>query len=215
MIFLLWVLAVFFILLLLVAVVPIRYSLNANESDFCLRITWLFSFFRLVSTGVEKSKFYVLFFPFSVDLSKPPAKAKQLKKHVKKRVEKHVEKRVEKIKNKSVTRDVLTDTNLKRIIKPLFQAFVKILKILRPKKFRVSGVVGFPCPYETGVLFAIYEPLVSCLGIRDNLALTGDFNTDVFVFRINAKIQGSLKIWQLLTPLVTLALNKDVRKMFL
>jgi len=215
---LLWILAVIFglvLLVILISAIPVRYRVRFKKKDkvkYIVRVSWLFGLIRLnFSDRGRKGE---------SDISRDE-------------IEGEVQRRIEKIfgrageedsednppkkkegffKKFSKIREVLTESQAITIIKHGLTAFKKIYRIARPKHIDVFGVVGFPCPFTTGIFFAGYEAVAGLLGIRNAVRLEGDFNTDEVVVQLEADISGSASPLRLALPVLQFALKKPVRK---
>ncbi|MCL2225353.1 MAG: hypothetical protein FWB96_10355 [Defluviitaleaceae bacterium] len=221
----LWILivaAALVLLVLLLSAVPIKYSATAkvdNGTDVSVRVSWLFRLVRFVYEnrgGVEKMDFRILFFKINLDEEKPPQPsekkaAPQNSSPDKKTHEIPPEKKENVYETISNSFHVLTESKVKQIIKPVKVAIKKILKLLLPKYIDISGVMGLPCPFETGLLVGAYETVAGMFRLRDKVRFAGDFNTDVLVFRVNADIRGRFSVFQIAIPIIGLVLHKPVR----
>jgi|GEM_PF-1276434 len=216
------------VLLVILAAVPIRYHVHSQNTDFRLRISWLF---RMVcfayerQNGIQKTDFRILFFridtgKFTDSMAKTedtperesvPAQADTSSQNEKNAAPKKAtaEKNLRKKPVKS--HNPLTDLRIKPIIKPVAVAVKKILGQIFPTYIKISGKFGLVCPYQTGLVFGTLETLTGVFGIRDNIHLTGDFNTDVNVFDIQAEVRGRILPIKMMFALIGLILKKPVR----
>ncbi|MCL1882834.1 MAG: hypothetical protein FWF81_03665 [Defluviitaleaceae bacterium] len=181
-----------FALLVLILAVPIKYSVVADyheKLDFTLRVSWLFRIVRIIhryKDGVSKTDLRILFFKIG---------AKKKKKIVKKETE-------------PISYDILTELQGKTIIKHILVALKEIGKMFLPSYVKISGVVGFECPFKTGMFFGMFEAFAGMFRFRDKISLVADFNTDTDTFTLDAEIRGKLSI-------LKLVLKKSVRDLIL
>ncbi|MCL2577522.1 MAG: hypothetical protein FWE27_05670 [Defluviitaleaceae bacterium] len=207
---------------ILLSAVPIKYKATAeiNEStNISVRVSWFFWLVRFVYEnhgGIEKTDFRILFFKIGARKKKNPVRspektAEKISSPEKIPEKKPPPKKESVYKSFANLRDVLTESKVKTIIKPLAEVVKKIFKLLYPKHINVSGVMGLPCPFETGLIFGVYETVAGFLNIRDKVRFAGDFNTDVFVFRANAEVRGRVSVFRIAFPVIGLVLKKPVR----
>jgi len=209
---LLWILAVIFgllLLMILISAIPVRYRVRFKRKDkvkYIVRIKWLFFGFNFSNQGkdgkpmgISKEEIEKQFEKMWGDAEKespdvPPKKKDGLFKKIAK------------------AREVLTESQVLTIIKYGFVAFKKIYRVAKPKHIDVFGVVGFSCPFTTGLFFAGYEAVAGLFGLRDTIRLNGDFNTDETVVHLEADISGRASPLRLALPVLQFALRKPVRK---
>jgi hypothetical protein len=113
-------------------------------------------------------------------------------------------------KKMSNTREVLTESQGKIIIKHALTMLKKIFVVLRPKFFEISGVIGFSCPFNTAMFFGAYETLAGMFRFKNNIRLVGDFNSDDTVIRLNADIRGRVSGLRLTLPVIWFITRKPV-----
>lgn len=208
-------------LVILLSAVPVKYSAKVcrdESTELFVRASWFFRLVRFVYEnrgGAERMDFRVLFFKIGVKKKKPSrkvAKAVEKKPQAEKPLERPPPQKKEGFtKRLENARNVLTDLQLKSIIKPVLATMRKIVRRLLPKYIDVSGVVGLPCPFETGLLFGVYETVAGVFRFRDKVRLSGDFDTDVMVLRVNAEVRGRFSALSLALPVIQLILKKPVR----
>jgi len=225
------------LLVFLLSAVPIKYTVNASnngEMVFSFRASYFFKFVRVLyeyRSGVLKTDFRILFFkigekkkkrrkqksfssskeitanePSVTDKSPSTDKSSSKKSSGKKPPEKKESLYERLIKVYAV----LTDGQVKTIMKLVFATIKKICKVLRPKSIDISGVVGFSCPYTTGVFLGAYEAIAGMFLLRDKIRLAGDFNADETVIRINAQVRGKISIFRMMLPIIWLATRKPI-----
>jgi len=216
------ILAVLFGLILLVvllAAIPVRYTIKAKQdkgTDFFVRVTYLFRIFSVkifYRNGAQKIDFRI----FGIRVGarkrkKPPAtREKRNVRSDKKKIpaQKSEEKQAFNITNLYA---VLTELQVKTIIRPVYSTIRKCLRILRPYYIDVSGVIGFGCPFSTGIFFAAYESVAVVCNFRDKVRITGDFDTDEMVVSLNAEVRGKISALRMAIPVIQLILKKPVRK---
>jgi hypothetical protein len=73
--------------------------------------------------------------------------------------------------------------------------------------------VGFTAPSDTGLFFGAYEALAGMFNCRKNIRLSGEFNTDKTIFRINGETGGSVSLFRLTLPIAQLLLKKPIRSL--
>jgi len=105
----------------------------------------------------------------------------------------------------------LTYPHRKTIINLGVSALKKLLKVAKPKKFEISGVVGFDDPSHTGLFIGAYEAIAGALMVRQNVRLAGDFSAEGIVFKIDAFAKGRANMARLAWPVLWFALQKPVR----
>lgn len=217
----LWILAAILGLILLIvalSAVPVKYVVNAKQAgktEFSVRASWLFRFLRVeYSNFGQEEKFFVKILFFNVySLKKKQKPPRPDRKKVRKKARKKTAPEKKEPEVLAKAQDVLTYGQLKTIIKLALGTAKKIAKRLRPKKFEVTGIIGFSCPYQTGMFFAAYETVAGIFPLRKNIDLTGEFNTDETVIRLDADIRGKINIFRITVPVVALLLKKPVRNL--
>ncbi|MCL1845711.1 MAG: hypothetical protein FWF77_07390 [Defluviitaleaceae bacterium] len=234
---------VLFVLLLMA--LPIKYSVNASNDGNTMvvaRVSWLLKIVRFtyeLRDGREKSTFHVLF--FRVD--RPPRWWRRVKRWARRMLQgrdkpkkkplsaspkpkspppapprtpppspKSDESFLDKL---SDVYSSLTDERGKIIIKHAVALLGDLIKVLRPKRFDVSGVIGTGCPFNTAMVLGTYESIAGMFDIRKNVRFAGDFNTDDPLFRYNADVRGKANILRMVTLIVRFALHEPVREWLL
>jgi hypothetical protein len=211
----LWILAAIFAVILAIIFVPIKYIVVADvaeKTNVYVRVSWFFRAVRFIyenNDGIEKSEFRVFFFRIGKRKKKPRPQKKSSSKTISPAPQKIEEKFTKESPSKFL--HVLTDSNVKTIIKPIMATAKKILRLMMPKYLDISGTVGLPCPFETGLLFGTYETLAGIFGIRNKVRFAGEFNTDVFVFNMKAKVRGKASVLRMAVPVIGLVMQKPVR----
>ncbi|MCL2198399.1 MAG: hypothetical protein FWB80_05710 [Defluviitaleaceae bacterium] len=220
-----WIFAVLIGLILLVILllaVPVRYAVTAthdNATNYTIRATYLFKIVRFYYEnidGVENSRFYIVFFRISSKKkdSKPKSKTEK--------TEKKEELPVDSPKKESITKkitnayEVLTDGQGKTIIKQVVGTLKKVARSLLPEYVNVNGSVGLACPFKTGLLFGAYETIAGMFpSIKEKVTLTGDFNSDDVVFRLNATVRGKINALRIILPILFMVIKKPMRTFLL
>jgi hypothetical protein len=235
----LWILVIIFGIILffllsifVVSVIPVKYTgkINTNgKINFYFEAKYFFRFLRFVyvyKEGAGRAAFFVA--GIRTGAKKQVSKQKVAKTIAKKTVQ--IKKTATETKAKSAKKQacrpeekptsylknlyaVLTDSQGKTIIKLVLVTIKKILLVLRPKYFDISGVVGFSDPSQTGMFFGAYEAVAGIFRIRDNVRLWGDFNTETTVIKTRGEVRGSVSIFRLMLPVASLVLKKPVRKL--
>jgi len=108
---------------------------------------------------------------------------------------------------------VWTYPNRNTIIDLIKKMLKKLWKILKPKKFNISGEVGFADPSQTGFLFAAYGVVAEFLNIRNNIQLSGNFDTPNTVVILDIYVKGSVSAIRILLPILNLVRKKPIRKL--
>ena len=85
---------------------------------------------------------------------------------------------------------------------------IKLLRALRPKKFAVSGVIGFDDPSVTGQVLGAVGVVTTLTGL--DIALRGNFAEEELTVR--GEMAGKVTLWALLWPIVCWALKKPIWK---
>lgn len=115
------------------------------------------------------------------------------------------------IKNINYYLDVLEEDETRGLIKDAWESVRKILNSIKPKVFRINGIVGFDMPDTTGRVYGYYCMLMPWLS--DNINLEPDFeqkmiNGDIYVkgkIKLLTIIVNSLRVVfdKRLKPLIT------------
>jgi len=117
------------------------------------------------------------------------------------------------IKTAKKAKEVLTSRRGKTIMKLCIDALKKLWKILRPYKFKLSGVVGLGDPGSTGVFFGLYSVFTAFFRIEKNVSLAGDFQTDEVRIEYKLALCGMISILRVSGLLVGLAMKKPMREL--
>jgi hypothetical protein len=108
----------------------------------------------------------------------------------------------------SALRTLLTRKDLKTIIDILIRCVKKLIKHLLPKRFSITGTVGFNDPYHTGLLIGGIYAASGALSKRQYLRIAGDF--DKPALRLTVTAAGRVSLAGLLSPLIWLVSRKPV-----
>ena len=106
-------------------------------------------------------------------------------------------------------RATLTEIDVKTIIGLVFQCLQKFVKAIKPKRFKISGVVGFDDPATTGWAMGAYEAFVGVTGLRPHIRLLGSYHEKALRLDIHAR--GRIRVIRLFTPFIWLYLKKPIR----
>ena len=88
----------------------------------------------------------------------------------------------------------------------------RLLRALLPKRLRLTGVIGFESPDQTGMAIgAIYAVLGMAPELGSRVLIQGNFQEPCLALRLRAR--GCLTVWALLFPLARFALSKPVWKL--
>ena len=112
---------------------------------------------------------------------------------------------------KNSINDVLTYPNRKIIIDLALSATKKLFKILRPKRFRVTGTVGFADPSTTGIFVGVCEMVVMHFDIGKYVRLGGDFDSSKTEAHLKINAKGSISLGRIVLLSIGLLLKKPVR----
>jgi len=227
----------FVLIVILLCIVPIRYSVNAEFSEktnAIAKASYLFGAVRVLyryKDGEGHVKWRVFGFPLSF---KKTSKTKQNKEDASEAStakkaeqteitpgstipgEKQEEKSAEKpkagvYKKLKSAKAYLTSTQGKTIIKLALEASKRLFITLMPKHLNIQGSVGFSNPADTGLFIGAYEAIAGVAGVRDSIRLRGDFDTDKTVIQIILSARGSLSIARLSKPALWLLTKKPIR----
>ena len=235
-----WIFIVIFgliLLVLLLCVLPISYNVKAvtgEKTDISVRVNYLFRLVGLTfehHEGKSETIFRIAWFKMGAG-KKIIEAAEKLGEGVEKETE--ILEKVEEDKGlkkpepedepeeKSeggtqnilkTVKAVLTYPQGKTIIKLVFEALRKTGRIIWPKKWRVTGEVGFANPCNTGWFLGAYEAVSGALRLRDKVCLSGDFAAEDTVVRLNITARGSISIARLSIPIIWLLFKKPIRSL--
>lgn len=210
----LWIILGLLALPVVLLAVPVKYSVDSENTNVTVRVTYLLRLVRCTfeyREGTAKTDLRVLFF----EIGKKKSKKKQKKQPVMKGDYKKPEKEPPKIKQVLPKKPAksLTYAQGKTIIKLVVPVIKKILRRIKPKYIDISGTIGFPCPADTGLFFAAYESVAGIMGLRNKIRLAGEFNTDITIVKISAKIRGKINMLRITLPMLGLLLKKPIRKL--
>ena len=85
---------------------------------------------------------------------------------------------------------------------------VRLLRALRPKRFKVSGVIGFEDPSVTGQVLGAVGVITALTGM--DIVLRGNFEEKEITVR--GVMAGKVTLWALLWPIARWALRKPIWK---
>ena len=227
------------ILVIILLAIPIRYSVSATTGEedgtrALVKVSYLLRLFRMVyvyENGESKSTMRIAWFTLG---KKKPKKKQKDKREEKEEVDKPEKppallkpskkkdpKEQEKIEQQKKTgifktiKDninmVLTYPNRKIIMNLVLGTLKKIAKILLPKKFNVSGIVGFEDPSKTGIFIGLYESVVSLLKIKRHIQISGIFDTPNTVIKLQVNAKGRVSIARMILPILGLVIKKPIR----
>ncbi|MCL2203667.1 MAG: hypothetical protein FWB88_06985 [Defluviitaleaceae bacterium] len=104
---------------------------------------------------------------------------------------------------------ILTYPHRKTIISLVFSCIKKTMRVLLPKRFTVTGTVGFEDPATTGLFFGAYESTAALLNLREKIRLAADFTQPGMRLKISAG--GSISLARLMRPTLWLLCKKPIR----
>lgn len=198
---------ILFILLFIVVVlivmlfIPLKYTISGKKYDdiqLYVKISWIFNLINVVAyfKGGLKSKIDIIVLRHSIDIKDHNKKDK---KSPKEEGKKHREK-----KKRIHSKEVLN----KSMFKSIAILLNDFLRFLKPKKFILSGKLGFEDPYHAGMLCCFlysFRRLLQDNGININSVF------DIEVLEGNFEIEGKLIFAVLLFILIKFVLTKPVR----
>ena len=214
--------------------IPVRYKVDAStgrgdQNTVHVRATYLFGLARITheylnGEGATKVRIFGIPLrkkkqqqansetPNKRKLAKESKKAKKAAKP--KTPDKPKRTIIERLKGiKDNVSMVLTYPNRKTIIDLVKKMLKKQWKVLKPKKFNISGEVGFTDPSQTGFLFAAYGVVAEFLNIRKHIQLIGNFDTPNTVVMLDIYVRGSVSAIRVVLPILNLVRKKPMRKL--
>ena len=200
---LLWIFLILLFLLVLFLFLPIRYWIEGttgSQTEVYAKITW---FFRLLSVCYSYTSAETVFFakigPYTIPLNLLPASSKRNAQ----------QKAVEASFKLSDIRPLLTSLDIKSIISLGIILIKKLMKRMKPKRFKLYGIIGFGDPCSTGQFLALYEAVVGAARLRSAIDLQGDFIKKKFALELN--MAGCFTIASMIGPMIWFILQKPVR----
>jgi len=106
---------------------------------------------------------------------------------------------------------VLTYPNRKIIIDLVLHTAKKLFKIVKPKRFIITGTVGFSDPSTTGLFVGACEAAAEYFNIRQNVRLGGNFDTAKTEASLQINAKGSISMARVALPIIRLWLKKPIR----
>ena len=106
-------------------------------------------------------------------------------------------------------KDKLTSAELKIIMNLCKRALHKFVRALRPKRFKINGVIGFDDPSHTGWFMGAYEAIIGAFDLRQNIRLLGSYHESAL--RLEVDIKGRVRLFRLMWPVIWLYLHKPIR----
>lgn len=222
------------LLAILFIAIPVCYKIDANtgrgdQNTVHVRATYLFGLVRITYeylNGEGATKVRI----FGIPLRKKKQKQANLKTPNKRKLAKESKKAKKAVKPKMPNKPkrsiierlkgikdnismVLTYPNRKIIIDLVKKMLKKQWKVLKPKRFNISGEVGFADPSQTGFLFAAYGVVLEFLDIRKHIQLSGNFDTPNTVLILDIYVKGSVSAIQVVLPILNLVRKKPMRKL--
>ena len=184
------ILILFLALILLLLFVPFKYSIRASHNENCFfcgaKVSWLFGLFRL---GYDnKDLFNVRLFGILIKVKNGDEKEQG-------GVEEN------KVKERKSKRKIT-----KKGVKYLVECFADIVKRYRPKKFLISGQLGFEDPSITGFL----QGLVSSFRIPFSMEKL-KFRYDEEIYDGTVYVGGKLTLYYLVFTFLKLFLYEPTR----
>ena len=188
------------LLIILILTAPIKYHVDgqiASSTTVNTKVSWLFRFVKLLYSYTEDESTFVLKIGlYKIDLLQPSKRPK------KKETKKH---------KKSKFKVGLTKVDIKSIMSLGILFIRKLFATVKPKYFRVQGVVGLNDPYSTGRFIGYYEAFSSALGLRSAIDIYGDFSQKKLELDLN--VFGKFSIGQVLWLAIWLCFKKPMRDM--
>ena len=218
----LWILGAIILLFAIAVIAPISYNVKANvggETSVLVRVGYCFRLIYFVYEYRESagdSTLWIFGFRKNLDIFDSENEASE-KKRRKKKSKAKPKKKSKKKDDKDeggildFLRSVLTYPHRKTIMGIIKQALKKLGKVMRPQKLDISGKVGLADPANTGFLLIAYEIFANMLRVRQNIQLTGDFESEEMTLAIDVFIKGHVSVARLTWPFLWLLLQKPVR----
>jgi len=213
------------LLMVILAIAPIRYNVKISTMQPTTALVKVSYFFRLIyfvyeyNENKSNTTLRILGFRKKLDFDNLITEKKTREK---KTLEKKNNEKKVKPKEKKSSKDrgiietiqsVLTYPQRKTIMDMCMRTMKKYMRIIKPKKFNISGVIGLADPASTGFFLGMYEAVAGVLGIRRSIRLSGDFESESVTARLNIIIEGRVSFARLSIPFVWLALQKPVRRL--
>jgi len=225
----LWVLfgiiGVIVLVTLLILFAPINYRVQAKIGDETSALIYVSYCFRLVYYAYEyygsdsKSTLRIFGFKKNIELSgNKTEKIKKAKKANTKKKKKPKQKSKPKTEKDSggafdFVRSVLTYPHRKTIMSIIVQALKKFGRAVCPKILDISGKVGLADPANTGFFLVAYEFFANIMRVRQNVRLTGEFNSDELTLEADVFVKGRVSVWRLSRPFLWAVLQKPMRRL--
>ncbi len=207
----LWVLlgliGLFLFAALLLLFVPFGYYAEMKVLDKTsgkIIINWLFNIIGVNIYFGQTQQFFIRIFCFKIE-----PKYKKTKKVIKRKVKKNKKQNREKDKLSfkdflKIAEDILKYKDKDEIFRILKRYVYKTWKRIKPREFKIKGIIGFENPATTGYFFAILAILISFMKIDADIK--GDFNEP------KKEIDGFIKGRFMLMPLTIIFLETLLKK---
>lgn len=182
--------------------IPVKYAISGkkdHDSQLHVNVSWAFNLVKTDMTFKCGSKLNTDFAVagYSVDIESGYKKEEKLS------CEK--EKKAGKGKKKMHIRQILSKSMFKSI-RVLISDFLRLLK---PEKLKLIGIIGFEDPYYTGMICSLIYGLKGQLKSSD-IDVTSAFDREVF--EGNFEIEGKLTVAAFMFILMKFVFSKPVRR---
>lgn len=181
---------------LFLIIIPYNYLFQFSYKDnLTYKIALKTIIFSLVfeKTKGSEVKYYKIF-GIKKDIKEKPDKKEKVKSKTSKEIKNQIK---EKVKNEAKKRDfsfplkIISSENIFHVIH-----FIRdILKMLKPKVFKLDFLLGLEDPYQSGLILAYYHSLK---GIYPKLPINININWQKEVYEAEGKIAGFILPGQLL-----------------
>ena len=197
----LYILAGFLLLIILIVFLPFHYKVEGEiggQTKLTAKVSWFFKLLRVhyfyISAENELETDLTVkigFYNLPMKDSEPDKKPLKEKKPV-------------------FSKQTLTNLDIKPMILLGIEFMKKLWGKLRPKHFRIRGVVGLNDPCATGQFIGAYEAAAGALNLRKNVDLQGDFSQSKLEMEL--KLAGRFAIASILGPCIWLVFQKPFRE---
>ena len=202
---LLWAFLILLLLLSLFLFMPVTYRIEGkvnHQAEVLANASWLWLFQVfytytpvetdfIVKIGFHKTSVNPLLLTQSIKRNNPKDKPHQPFKF-------------------SNLRGVLTNIDIKPIIKSGILLVKRLYKNIAPSHLKLHGTIGFNDPCTTGRFMGLYEAVAGVAGQHCDIVLKGDFSQKIFKFDLKAV--GYFSVASLALPCIRFVIQKPVRK---
>ena len=107
-------------------------------------------------------------------------------------------------------KEVLTYPHLKFIIGETIDTLKDLWHIIRPKKLKISGTIGFDDPSKTGMFFAAYGVAADIFKLGSHVKLMCAFDTQKTILELNAHASSRSSIARIIPSLIRLLVQRPI-----